>query len=198
MKVTIKGQPYNLTRNAHGWGVTAMSKRTDRFWRNYQVYCGKDGKPLRCTCPHCVEKGAWCKHLKEVERIQQAEKDLREIEQQAEAVNMSENGRPAELVEQMCSSDGTVIAEKDEHGRWRDVEPANQLVEKPKPAAVLTRHYLRRDGWTITFEVWVDEVTIIQSYRGRPAGEDRYSVADARKVYKAFRDRGYQKVEGDL
>lgn len=69
LRVEIKGVPYAFNRNAFGWGVVCLSSPTDRFHRSYQVYTAADGSPLRCSCPHCVETQAWCKHLQEAERI---------------------------------------------------------------------------------------------------------------------------------
>lgn len=40
---------------------------TDRFHRNYTIQAEPNGMPKLCSCPHCHETGAWCKHLKAVE-----------------------------------------------------------------------------------------------------------------------------------
>lgn len=69
IRTAINDVPYLFTRNAFGWGVVCLSSPTDRFHRSYQVYTAADGSPLRCSCPHCVETQAWCKHLKEAERL---------------------------------------------------------------------------------------------------------------------------------
>ncbi len=67
---TLNDVPYVFTRNEFGWGVCANDSPTARFSRSYQVYCEpQTGRPLRCSCPHCVRAGAWCKHLKQVELI---------------------------------------------------------------------------------------------------------------------------------
>ncbi len=73
IRSTIAGVPYLFTRNAHGWRVTALESRTDRLHRSYQVYTTESGTPLKCSCAHCAKAGAWCKHLREAERIQREE-----------------------------------------------------------------------------------------------------------------------------
>lgn len=71
---TIGTTPYVFEKNRQGWGVVANSSPTDRFYRSYQVYCSPSGVPLRCSCPSCVDGGKWCKHLREVERMHEEEK----------------------------------------------------------------------------------------------------------------------------
>lgn len=69
LRRVLGGKPYTFTENPWGWQVTSTHNPTDRMYRTYQVQCGPTGTPLRCSCPDCVFRAAWCKHLKEVEKI---------------------------------------------------------------------------------------------------------------------------------
>ncbi len=66
----LNGVPYCFTPNKWGWGICANQSPIDRVYRSYQVYCGEDGKPLRCSCAAFkFGDGKPCKHTKEVEKI---------------------------------------------------------------------------------------------------------------------------------
>lgn len=66
----IGGQPYTLVRvDPETWRVTNATTPTNRFARSHIVRTTPLGAPLKCSCPHCFHKGAWCKHLRAVEEL---------------------------------------------------------------------------------------------------------------------------------
>ena len=69
IRILLNGEPYSFEKNAHGWGCCSLNKVSDRFYRSYQIYLDASGAPKKCSCPHCVQKLAWCKHLVAVETI---------------------------------------------------------------------------------------------------------------------------------
>lgn len=68
--VNIGDTPYTFTRDEKGWRVVPADSPTSRFYRSYRVYTEPNGTPLRCTCPHCYHRQAWCKHLQAAEQLQ--------------------------------------------------------------------------------------------------------------------------------
>lgn len=83
-RVTIDGEPY-LVRWVGpeavgsllpGWVVSAAGSRTDRLHRNYLVQSLSGGAPKRCSCPDCVYRSSWCKHLRCVEAVVARDREL--------------------------------------------------------------------------------------------------------------------------
>jgi hypothetical protein len=72
-RITIGHTPYLLERLSAGWFFQATEARTDNLWRHYTVRVGADGRPVSCTCPHHCRKGAFCKHMRHIEQLWQAE-----------------------------------------------------------------------------------------------------------------------------
>lgn len=113
----IGDTPYYFTPNEFGWGVTSAEKRTDRFHRTYQVWTDANGRPTRCSCPHCFHTTAWCKHLKAVEEIYR-EQHPEVLEQlKAEAARC---GVPVEPTREELEMSGLI-----EGPNYRDFPPPN-------------------------------------------------------------------------
>ena len=69
VKTMIKGEPYAVTKNEHGWQVTATGSRIDRIGRTYQVWVGPGGRPAKCSCPDHANRKNVCKHMAEANRL---------------------------------------------------------------------------------------------------------------------------------
>ena len=66
---SIGGKPYTVRPNEFGWAVCPAESPTDRFHRAYQVFADGRGQPSKCSCPDCVYRANWCKHLREIEAM---------------------------------------------------------------------------------------------------------------------------------
>lgn len=70
VKTLINGQPYKITPNSFGYGVTNTSSRANNIGRSYQVQVDKAGRPTSCSCPHHSEKRVICKHMATIARLE--------------------------------------------------------------------------------------------------------------------------------
>lgn len=72
MKTMINGQPYTITPNEFGYGVTNTSSRANNIGRSYLVQVDKAGRPSSCSCPHHSKKHVVCKHMVAIARLERA------------------------------------------------------------------------------------------------------------------------------
>lgn len=87
----INGTPYSFVQittpeGMPGWAVGCRERMTDRFHRNYTVRLTADGMPKNCTCAHHMKRGAYCKHMQEIEKITRESDPIHDTRLAEEAV----------------------------------------------------------------------------------------------------------------
>lgn len=73
VRTEIKGEPYTVTVNKHGWGVVNTTSPINNIGRAYQVWKGPAGRPVQCSCPAFYNNpDKPCKHMEKVREIVEA------------------------------------------------------------------------------------------------------------------------------
>lgn len=129
---TINGEPYIFSQLRGGnWRVTANSQPTDHFHRSYTVNV-LHGRPASCSCPHCYERHAWCKHLRELEAL------LAEL-QPAEQQTTSESAKASQPATRPFTLTKSVIL------TWANTD-LSETDTLELPAGAVVDYHQRRDG----------------------------------------------------